>query len=286
MLHAGKSGKSHGILCRDEAHQLAIGDVPFYRLIRENDLEVTTFTAWRAPADAAPVLYSLIETIYMVAFGTLLERETSFGSLRSRMMAGQAFGIIDTDQAFEPANDMVSINSVSEKHASFDEYQLRERQRQFEMRGDVRTEAKEEHYQAKTAAMEEIGDDSICPIENCDTVLSPQKRTFHKVLKAWICIQCNARGGKARQKPKLTKPEVCTTEWCERTDKLTFAFKEDFGFCCYKCIRMSLDQLREQRPTVPDHCMQCDKACAIRYSDYVVRLQKWCCVKCFSASKR
>jgi hypothetical protein len=45
VLYAGKSGRNRGIIYRDEAHRLVIGDVPFYKLIKENDLEVTTFTA-------------------------------------------------------------------------------------------------------------------------------------------------------------------------------------------------------------------------------------------------
>jgi hypothetical protein len=91
---------------------------------------------------------------------------------------------------------LISISDVAEKFASFDEHQFRERQRQFEIRGDERSEQKEDHYQAKTAAMEAIGDDSICPMEHCDAVLTPQKRIFHKGLKAWVWIQCNATGGK------------------------------------------------------------------------------------------
>jgi hypothetical protein len=93
VVYAGKSGKARGIVYRDEAHQLAIGDVPFYQLIKENDLEVTTFTAWRAPADAAPVLYSLIETIFMVAFGTLLAARTTSSDGRGRIELGQSMAV-------------------------------------------------------------------------------------------------------------------------------------------------------------------------------------------------
>jgi hypothetical protein len=101
----------------------------FYQMIQDHDLEVTTFTAWKAPEDADAVLYTLAETLFMVAFGTLRDKDTSLGALRSRFMASDSFGIIDTDQAFEPANDQIWINDVSSKFNSTDDYLLRERGR-------------------------------------------------------------------------------------------------------------------------------------------------------------
>jgi hypothetical protein len=71
FIYAGKSGRARDIVYRNQAHQLALTDRFFYRMIQEHDLEVTTFTAWEAPKDAAPVLYTLVETIFVVAFGTL-----------------------------------------------------------------------------------------------------------------------------------------------------------------------------------------------------------------------
>jgi hypothetical protein len=82
-MYAGKSGISRGIVTRDQAHQLALGSVFFYPMIQDHDLEVTTFTAWKAPEDADAVLYTLAEILFMVAFGTLREKDTSLGALRN-----------------------------------------------------------------------------------------------------------------------------------------------------------------------------------------------------------
>jgi hypothetical protein len=139
-MYAGESGRARGIIFRDQAHQTASGGVFFYQMIQDHDLEVTTFTAWKAPEDADAVLYTLAESLFMVAFGTLREKDTSLSALRNRFMASDSFGIIDTDPAFEPANDKISINDVSSKFDSFDDYLFRERQRQVDMRGDIRTE--------------------------------------------------------------------------------------------------------------------------------------------------
>jgi hypothetical protein len=46
-------------------------------MIEENDFDAPTFTAWRAPPDVPPVLYSLVETIFVVAFGTFREKDTA-----------------------------------------------------------------------------------------------------------------------------------------------------------------------------------------------------------------
>jgi hypothetical protein len=68
MLYAGKSGVGRGIRQRDQSHQSVSTDQYRYRMVKEHDLEVTTFTAWRAPEDAHPVLYSIMESLSMVAF--------------------------------------------------------------------------------------------------------------------------------------------------------------------------------------------------------------------------
>jgi hypothetical protein len=138
-------------------------------------------------------------------------------------MTSDSFGIFDTDQAFEPANDQISINDVSNKFDSLDDYLFRERERQFQLRGETRVEQHEERYQNKTAALNEIGEGAICPMDKCDAILAAQHRVFHKGVGAWICIQCNVRDGKPCQKIKRVKPDTCTTEWCDRSDKETFA---------------------------------------------------------------
>jgi hypothetical protein len=91
-------------------HQSASTNQHWYRMIKEHDLDVITFTAWRAPPGAAPVLYSLIETIYIVAFGTLREKELLPTAIRACFMAVKSYGIFDA----------VSINGVSDKIDSFD----------------------------------------------------------------------------------------------------------------------------------------------------------------------
>lgn len=169
VLYAGKS--SWVIKERDQSHKAASGDTYFYRLIKEHDLEAITFTAWRAPLDAESVLFALIETIFMVAFGTLKDRDSALTALRTRLINGPGFGVFDIDQAYEPANDMVSLNDVAEKFDSPDEYMLRQRQRQFTMRGDHRTEEQEEHHLTKTAALQKLGRDAVCPLEKCNTIL-------------------------------------------------------------------------------------------------------------------
>jgi hypothetical protein len=96
-------------------------------MIREKDLDATTFTAWRAPGDALPVLYSIVEAIFMLAFGTFREKDTALTALRSRFMEVKSFGIFDVDQPYRPANDSLSINEVTTSVNSFDNYLLRKR---------------------------------------------------------------------------------------------------------------------------------------------------------------
>lgn len=159
----------------------------------------------------------------MVAFGTLTNKETSLAALRTRFMAVKSFGSFDVDQAYEPANQALSINHVDNSLDDFDEYLLRERESAAKGRGQVRTEQMENELQTKAAVLAAIGDNAVCPMDNCTTVLVSKGRIFHKGLGMWICIQCNARDGKPRQKVKRIKPDVCETAWCKRTDKISFA---------------------------------------------------------------
>jgi hypothetical protein len=78
-------------------HQFASTNQYWYRVVKKHDLDLITFTAWRAPPGAAPVLYSLIETIYMVAFGTLCEKELLPTAIRTRFMAVKSLGMFKVD---------------------------------------------------------------------------------------------------------------------------------------------------------------------------------------------
>jgi hypothetical protein len=94
-------------------------DSQHYLSLEEHGLEVTTFTAWRASESAPPVLYSIMDTLFMVAFGTLREKETSLTALRARYRAVESFGILAVDQSYLPANDSISINNVAGRYDTF-----------------------------------------------------------------------------------------------------------------------------------------------------------------------
>lgn len=96
----------------------------------------------KLPPDASPVLISLIETIFLDAFSTLRDKDTSLGALRKWFMASKSFVIVDTDLPFEPVNDKIFTNDVARKMDSHNDFQLRESQRQLKMRGDEKTEWK------------------------------------------------------------------------------------------------------------------------------------------------
>jgi hypothetical protein len=96
FLYAGKSGKGRGILESDSMHQFASTNQYWYRVVKKHDLDLITFTAWRAPPGAAPVLYSLIETIYMVAFGTLCEKELLPTAIRDSFHGCQELGHVQS----------------------------------------------------------------------------------------------------------------------------------------------------------------------------------------------
>jgi hypothetical protein len=60
-----------------------------------------------------------MDTLFMVAFGTLREKETSLTALRARYRAVESFGILAVDQSYLPANDSISINNVAGRYDTF-----------------------------------------------------------------------------------------------------------------------------------------------------------------------
>ena len=233
-------------------------------MTRDNGLDATTFTTWRAPPDAAPVLWPLIETVYMVAFSTLRERKTSLNSLHTRFMAVKNYGTFDVDHAFLRRNSIVSINDVGKKIDSYDNYMLRKRQAQADTQGRIRTESHDQLYTERKVALKELPDDPVCPVENCSAILKVGTRVFKKRLRLLICVQCNARDGYPRNKPKVPWPPKCTTSWCNSTKVSGFGWKKDFGWAYEACRNFTPDVLREVRPSIPDSCMRCGKPVKIR----------------------
>jgi hypothetical protein len=90
----------------------------------------------------------------MVAFGTLREKELLPTVIRARFMAVKSFGVFEIDQDYLPANDAISINEVSDKIDSFENYQLRKREQQFSHQGKERPQGPEKQYPCRSGLEE------------------------------------------------------------------------------------------------------------------------------------
>ncbi|KAL2030792.1 hypothetical protein VTO58DRAFT_108146 [Aureobasidium pullulans] len=128
------------------------------------------------------VVPTIIETFFMVEFG-LFREKTVDRSLRN--------------------NDKPSLNDVEDDYESHEKSKLKYRQYDVIQRsGRVRTEEDEDRFQARTAALELIGDDSAYPVEHCTTILAPIARTWHDPEKVV---------NYGTQKTRGPMPTVCTT---------------------------------------------------------------------------
>lgn len=240
LLYSGKgSSGTGGLVGRRTDHGRAETNSFLHRMIKERDLEAVAFTSWRDTENSPPVVHTLIETIFMVVFGLFVERTSSPHTMRNQLMDAPHYGSLLVDQNYEPANEKASLNDVEGKYDTYAESMLQYRQYDMMNRsGRVRTDTEEERYQDRTAALADIGDDSICPVEHCTTVLVPRARTWHTRLKQWICLACNTRDGNpvkdpvhqatinyGTQKTRGPMPSVCTTSWC--TEKLFYRSRTD-----------------------------------------------------------
>jgi hypothetical protein len=291
LLYSGKgSSGTGGLVGRRRDHGRAETTMLLHRMIKDRDLEAVAFTSWKDTEDSPPVVHTLIETIFMVAFGLFHEKTVSPHTIRNQLMATPNYGSFPVDQNYVPANEKASLNDVEGKYDTYAESMLQARQYDVMNRSRrVRTDAEEERFQDRNAALDVIGDDSVCPVEHCTTVLVPRSRTWHTRLKQWICLACNTRDGNpvkdparnatinyGNQKVKGPMPSVCTTVWCTEqlkyytsgaSRRASFSWKEGHGWSCHICYQvLSLDQVRENRPTLATSCMACGRTQTRRYS--------------------
>ncbi|THX92997.1 hypothetical protein D6D02_10368, partial [Aureobasidium pullulans] len=188
--------------------------------------------------------------------------------IRNYLVALSTYGSIALDQDYDPGNDKASLSDVEEKVESCEKSKLKHRQYDVMQRsGRVRTEADEDRFQARTAALELISDASACPVEHCTAILAPHGNPIkapEKVINY------------GTQKTRGPMPTVCTTVWCTEELKYrvrgkgtrpSFSWKEEHGWCCDTCShKLSLEEVREVRPTMPISCMNCGRQQSRRYS--------------------
>lgn len=139
-----------------------------------------------------------------------------------------SYGCFVITQPYDAANVQCSINALSDAVQPFEYYWLKSRAYDYANRhgGELSPQELEDNYQEKTAALDEIGEWSQCPVEHCDAIIPARNRTWNKRLKQWICLVCNGQDGHPLNKPeiglmpsvsqkrKCAVPDVSSAQWC------------------------------------------------------------------------
>lgn len=133
-------------------------------------------------------MYPLVELFWIVGFGLFTPATTSERSLRKTSMAMPGYGIQAVQQSYEVANVQCSVNDVNVIEL-FETYRFRSREVDYAQRhdGESRTQEVEEVYQGRKAALAKLNDNTKCPVDGCETVLTPDSRIFNKGLMQFLC---------------------------------------------------------------------------------------------------